>query len=334
MCSIEKFPLRTEKTGERVTSRTFIIGCKNRSEWYLEIYPNGHNSDSKDYVSVFLMLKKPDKASAKFRFSILNDKKGEKNSITFSNVRDFVKNMRLGSPRFVRKDFLLNDSNGLLINDKLTILCEIEIIDVKSEYHNNPKTSINATIPQSKSLLNYGKMLNSSLYSDCIIKVKDTEIKVHKVVLAAQSPIFSNILKSKLEESGTNVIEIENFRVEVVREMVKYIYTDEVSDIQNMANEVLEIADKYGLDRLKAISAQYLCRNLTIKNVCERFALSEKCSIQSLKECCMEFIIENDECLMETKEWKEFVLIHPLLLESLFLKALNISLTESISEKK
>uniref|UniRef100_A0A0K0FFS8 Speckle-type POZ protein-like (inferred by orthology to a human protein) n=1 Tax=Strongyloides venezuelensis TaxID=75913 RepID=A0A0K0FFS8_STRVS len=232
------------------------------------------------------------KAKAKFRLSILNDKEEKKKVFNGGDTDNYWK---------------------ILNND-------------------NPEISTNITTPQSKLLLDYLYMLNLPLFTDCIIKVEDTEIKVHKAVLVARSPVFHNILNSTLEDLRTTVIEIEDFRVEVVREMLKYIYTNEVSNMQNMASEVLAIADK--LDRLKAISVQYLCDDLTHFNVCERFVLSETYLTEILKGCCIELIIENAVWLAKTKEWKEFILVHPLLLESLFLKSSSTSSTESIPEKE
>uniref|UniRef100_A0A0N5BZC5 BTB domain-containing protein n=1 Tax=Strongyloides papillosus TaxID=174720 RepID=A0A0N5BZC5_STREA len=279
--TIEKFPLRPEKTGEKIISPTFVIGGKKKSEWCLHIYPNGGEEESKEYVSVYLVLLKPDKAKAKYRFSILNDKEEEKNVKFATESEDFVNNDKgLAFSHFVKRDFLLNESNDLLVNGCLVIFCEaeiiylksenydnLEIIDFKSENHDNLDTSINVTTPQSKLSLDYGNMFDSSLFYDCVIKVEDTEIQVHKAVLAARSPGFYNIFNSTSDQSQTNIIEIKDFNVGVVRKMLKYIYKDEVSDIRDMENEMFEIANKYELHRLKAISEQSMCNSLSVENV-------------------------------------------------------------------
>uniref|UniRef100_A0A0N5BJS7 MATH domain-containing protein n=1 Tax=Strongyloides papillosus TaxID=174720 RepID=A0A0N5BJS7_STREA len=136
MYTIENFSLRSEKTGEKIISSIFLIGGKERSEWCLHIYPNGATEENKGYVSVYLVLKKPDKAKAKCRFSILNDKEEEKNVCDCKEAYEFDRNnvnYGLGFSKFVKRDLLLDKSNGLLTNDKLTILCEAEITDLKYE---------------------------------------------------------------------------------------------------------------------------------------------------------------------------------------------------------
>uniref|UniRef100_A0A0K0F349 Speckle-type POZ protein-like (inferred by orthology to a human protein) n=1 Tax=Strongyloides venezuelensis TaxID=75913 RepID=A0A0K0F349_STRVS len=239
--------------------------------------------------------------------------------------------MGLGFSQFVKRDFLLNESNGLLTNNKLTIQCEAFISYLKTENHDNPEKTTNITIPQSKLSLDYGNMLDSPLFYDCVIKVEDTEIKVHKAVLAARSSVFCDILKGTSEELQTNIIEIKDFNVEVIKKMLKYIYTDEVSDIQNMANQMFEIANIYELDRLKAFSEQSMCDSLTTDNVLERFALSDKYPTEILKKCCEELIIKNIVFLKETEEWQKYIFTNPSLLNRLLFKCLNIS---SKDEKK
>uniref|UniRef100_A0A0N5BM38 Speckle-type POZ protein (inferred by orthology to a human protein) n=1 Tax=Strongyloides papillosus TaxID=174720 RepID=A0A0N5BM38_STREA len=334
ICSIQNFSQRSEKTGEKFESNTCVVGSKERSEWCLWIYPNGDSEESKDYVLVFLMLKNPDKARAKCSFSILNIKEEGENVTTVTKSDEFVKESGWGYDKFVKKDFLLNEANGLLSNDKLKILCEVEIIEVKSENNDNRETSINVTIPESKLSSDYSNLFDSTLFTDCIIRVGDTEIKVHRGILATRSPIFHKIFNSTPENSQTNVVQIEDFSVGAVREMLRYIYKDEVTNIQNMADEMYKISNKYELHRLEAISEQSMCNSLSIENVCERFSLSETYPNEKLKDLCQEFILKNIECIIRTNEWKKHVLVRPLLLESLLLKSLNISLTGSDSEKE
>uniref|UniRef100_A0A0K0FG94 Speckle-type POZ protein-like (inferred by orthology to a human protein) n=1 Tax=Strongyloides venezuelensis TaxID=75913 RepID=A0A0K0FG94_STRVS len=332
ICSIPNFSLRTEKTGEKIISPTFVVGSEERSEWHLWIYPNGDEEESKEYVSVYLSLLKPDKAKVKFRFSILNGNEKMNNTRIAYNIIDHNKEDIWGFTKFVKKSLLLDRSNGLLVNDKLTILCETEIFELKSENHDNPQTSMNISIPQSKLSFDYGNLYDSPSFYDCVIKVEDKKIKVLKAILAARSPAFHDIFTSASDEPQTNIVEIKDFSVEVVEKMLKYIYKDEVSDIEDMANEIFEIANKYKLDRLKAISEQFMCNSLTTDNVLERFALSDKYPTERLKKCCEELILKNMECLLKTKDWKKYIHSNPSLLGKLFLKSRNISSTESSSE--
>uniref|UniRef100_A0A0N5B3X8 BTB domain-containing protein n=1 Tax=Strongyloides papillosus TaxID=174720 RepID=A0A0N5B3X8_STREA len=323
VCTIPNFSQRPEKTGIPIESPSCVIGSQDRSQWCLWVYPNGRDEDSNEYVSVFLMLEQPDKAKVKYGFSIINDKGEEENVRSVKKSNNCVKDVCWGFSKFVRRDLLLNNKlNDLLVNDKLTISCEVEIIDP-----NTSETSANTTISQSKLPLDCGDMFELPFFTDCVIKAGDTEFKAHKVILSARSSVFFDIFKNTLEESQTSVIESKNFRGEVVKEMLRYIYKNEVLNIQNMASDVLAIAEKYKLDGLKAMAVKSLCDDLSTENVCKRFILSEKFSSECLKEFCQTFIIDNAESLMGTGNWEELAENHPLLVESLFLKSLNIPST-------
>uniref|UniRef100_A0A0N5BHP4 MATH domain-containing protein n=1 Tax=Strongyloides papillosus TaxID=174720 RepID=A0A0N5BHP4_STREA len=173
-CSIENFSQRPEKTGERIESPTCVVGNNDEiSVWCLYIYPHGSNESSKDFVSVYLTLLEPDRAKVKYyKLSILDDKEEEK-QIRVNKVIEF-NNRGWGFTKFIKRDVLLNESNGLLVNDKLTILCEAEIIGVNCENNNNSETSVNGSKPQSNLSLDLGNLLNSQIFTDCCIKVGET----------------------------------------------------------------------------------------------------------------------------------------------------------------
>ena len=50
----------------------------------------------------------------------------------------FVRGKDWGFKKFIRRDFLLDDSNGLLPDDKLTIYCEVsELFSIPTLLHIN-----------------------------------------------------------------------------------------------------------------------------------------------------------------------------------------------------
>uniref|UniRef100_A0A0N5CE69 BTB domain-containing protein n=1 Tax=Strongyloides papillosus TaxID=174720 RepID=A0A0N5CE69_STREA len=125
-----------------------------------------------------------------------------------------------------------------------------------------------------------------TIFSDCSIKINGVEIGVHKRTLATRSPVFFELLYNKSEETQNNIVEINDFSIEVVDAMLSYLYRDEVPNIENIASEVLAIAEKYELNGLKGLSENILCSSLAIENVCQRFALSERFGTKILKERC------------------------------------------------
>lgn len=147
--------------------------------------PKGLDEESKDYLSLYLLLVSCNKSEvrAKFKFSILNAKREETkamgNYVFFPSVSNydsslffilvvdntlrneicstdairnhrcsgmlkedhffffftesqrayrFVQGKDWGFKKFIRRDFLMDEANGLLPDDKLTIFCEVSLL--------------------------------------------------------------------------------------------------------------------------------------------------------------------------------------------------------------
>lgn len=96
----------------------------------LRVNPKGLDEESKDYLSLYLLLVSCNKSEvrAKFKFSILNAKREETKAMESQRAYRFVQGKDWGFKKFIRRDFLLDEANGLLPEDKLTIFCEVRNI--------------------------------------------------------------------------------------------------------------------------------------------------------------------------------------------------------------
>lgn len=116
--------------------------------------PKGLDEESKDYLSLYLLLLACNKSEvrAKFKFSILNANREEtkamgkkvyfnidkfylnNDKLTDTKLLNFKESQRAyrfvqgkdwGFKKFIRRDFLMDEINGLLPNDTLTLFCEV-----------------------------------------------------------------------------------------------------------------------------------------------------------------------------------------------------------------
>lgn len=103
--------------------KSWILACFR----CLRVNPKGLDEESKDYLSLYLLLVSCNKSEvrAKFKFSILNAKREETKAMESQRAYRFVQGKDWGFKKFIRRDFLLDDANGLLPDDKLTIFCEV-----------------------------------------------------------------------------------------------------------------------------------------------------------------------------------------------------------------
>lgn len=63
-------------------------------------------------------------------------------------------------------------------------------------------------------------------------------------VLAARSPVFQAMFEHEMEERKHNRVDITDVDHEVLREMLRFIYTGKASNLEKMADDLLAAADK------------------------------------------------------------------------------------------
>uniref|UniRef100_A0A0N5C1Y8 BTB domain-containing protein n=1 Tax=Strongyloides papillosus TaxID=174720 RepID=A0A0N5C1Y8_STREA len=225
--------------------------------------------------------------------------------------------------QFLKRDLVFDKDNELLSNGKLTVGCEIfyyygTINTVSLSKNNNINKSLG------ESLNDIAIMLESRMFTDCVLKVGYSKINVHKNILASRSKVFNSMLAGKHYKYNPYIIKINGFRPKVVKEMVIFMYTGKSPNIKMLAREMLEIGEKYKLQRLKVMAEESLLHNLSIENACEYLILSELHSAEILKEWCLQFICLNAEKVFNTEKWKVVLNDHPLLVAKLFNIAVNI----------
>lgn len=76
----------------------------------------------------------------------------------------------------------------------------------------------------------------------------------------------------------------------VLIEILRYIYTRDVENIQEHAAELLYGAEKYQLKYIKATCVKALIDNLSIENAVDCFMLADLYGEQEFLEICVRFI--------------------------------------------
>uniref|UniRef100_A0A0N5BUM0 BTB domain-containing protein n=1 Tax=Strongyloides papillosus TaxID=174720 RepID=A0A0N5BUM0_STREA len=314
-----------EKKSAIIDCHTFNFDLDSKVKFSLDIHKNGSDAESKGHVSLFLQFKEFSclKILALCKFSILKvDGKEEYKSVV--GVEEFGRNKKYyGLKKFINKDDLFTRKSILLPGDRLTVCFEIFYLcdDVNTA---DVSEATNIGEPLNMFLKDISKLLDSSDFYDCVIKVENSEINVHKCILATRSEVFRSTLKKKLTELESDIIEINDFRLEVVKEMVTFLYTGRSPRMNEMAVEMLEIADKYKLEELKLIATKSLLSSLNVPNACEYLEKSEMYSAEVLKEFTIRYIYLNAKEVVKSERWSRIVTLYPLLLARIFDVAVDI----------
>ncbi|KAF8763518.1 protein roadkill-like [Argiope bruennichi] len=319
MWTINNFSYSREEMGEVLKSSTFSAGSNDKLKWCLRVNPKGLDEESKDYLSLYLLLVSCNKTEvrAKFKFSILNARKEETKAMESQRAYRFVQGKDWGFKKFIRRDFLLDEANGLLPDDKLTLYCEVSVV-ADSINISGQNSAIQFKVPECHLSDDFGNLFEGQKFSDVVLSVNGREFAAHKAILAARSPVFCAMFEHEMEEKKQNRVEITDMDHEVLREMLHYIYTGKVSNIENMAEDLLAAADKYALDRLKVMCEEHICANLSVLTAAEVLILADMHSAEQLKAHVIDFINMHATDVMETPGWKAMINSHSHLVAEAF----------------
>ena len=99
-------------------------------------------------------------------------------------------------------------------------------------------------------------------FCDVTVAVKGKEFKAHKPVLAAVSPFFLSLLESDMRESNEQLIriEFEEATAAVMEDVLKYIYTGNVSVTEESGHNLIATADYLLIPGLKTAACDFLKR--------------------------------------------------------------------------
>ena len=146
---------------------------------------------------------------------------------------------------------------------------------------------------------------NNERFCDVIVEVKGKEFKAHKAVLAASSPFFLTLLESNMRESNEHLIkiELEEATASIMEDVLKYVYTGNVSVTEESAHNLIATADYLFLPGLKSLACDFLKEILATENCVFYYYFAERYQCMNLKEECRELIKSNFSAVMETDDF-------------------------------
>ncbi|KAF8745635.1 hypothetical protein HU200_013429 [Digitaria exilis] len=178
-------------------------------------------------------------------------------------------------------------------------------------------------VPSSPSLAEHlGELLESKVGADVTFAVSGESFAAHKNVLAARSPVFKAEFFGGMMEKSSGHVEIKEIEPSVFEAMLRFVYTDAVPKLED---KTMDVADRYGLDRLKVICECTLAFAIDTSTAATMLGLAERHGCKLLKPKCVEFIArgsrENLEAVMQTDGFKDLRVNSPSLLAGLLFAA-------------
>ena len=188
---------------------------------------------------------------------------------------------------------------------KLVIECNIVLLNEQIEMNDQQ-------IPNCQLSDRIITLLGSKKFSDVKLIVNGKEFYAHKFMLSARSSVFAAVLKHRMMENINSAIEVKNIDDKVFEEVLRYIYTGQISSVTvEMAMKLLVPAAKYNLYRLRITYEVFISKNLTEDNVIDSLIVADVHRLNVLKQQALKFIGMHMEALMNTNRYKSMCKSHP-----------------------
>lgn len=172
-----------------------------------------------------------------------------------------------------------------LQNDRLTVYCKVQICGDQTNISYSSGMDI-------KLQDSFGVYLHNQSLSDVILVVEDQEIPAHSQILAMRSSVLHTLLAEK-DIKDTKRLVLRDMTYDVVLEMLRFIYTDEVKDLEKIVKELLVAAILYDIKQLAKVCIESIQKQIDVLNVIDLLEFAEEHLIVDLKMLTIDFIKNN-----------------------------------------
>ncbi|KAL0365919.1 UNVERIFIED_CONTAM: BTB/POZ domain-containing protein [Sesamum radiatum] len=121
----------------------------------------------------------------------------------------------------------------------------------------------------------------------------------------SRSPVFRAMLENEMEESISGTIRISDVSYDALRAFVNYLYTAEACLDEQMACDLLILAEKYQVKHLKTYCEKYLMSRLNWENSLPYYAFAYQHGAKSLLDAALSLIMDNMDKLSKQEEYME-----------------------------
>ncbi|XP_053596475.1 speckle-type POZ protein B isoform X2 [Microplitis demolitor] len=312
-----------DKSDRTLESPQFSTGASFKDTWFVDVRVDSSKlSKIKGWLSVNLNLFSCElpEVRAEFLVSILNNK-NEKTFIQQSCSRNFKNYQDWGIAHFIKINELFENKDNYFSNNSTLILC------VELAVHDN-YVHITSEIPSATSEHSITddliKLFDSKIGSDIILVAGNKQIRAHKAFLMIRSPVFCAMFTHKLQENKESKVTIPDVGPETLEKMLEFIYTDRVTDLEQIALHLLEAADKYQLQKLKELCEKSLCQSISVDNAIKYLEVADLQSTEDFYQYVLRFVAINASKIVKTEDYKALERDDPALISMILTKICSI----------
>ncbi|XP_035222098.1 speckle-type POZ protein B-like [Stegodyphus dumicola] len=138
-------------------------------------------------------------------------------------------------------------------------------------------------------------MYEKQIHSDLIVNCKGVEIRVHKCVLSARSPVFAKMFEHVTTESSDNRIIITDIDPDILEELMKFLYCGKInSSMYSKIHDLYCAAEKYLITDLKDTCRDFITSSFaSTTTAVEALNLADKNKDEEMMQKAAAFIVSS-----------------------------------------
>ncbi|XP_014215915.1 speckle-type POZ protein-like [Copidosoma floridanum] len=290
--TIMNFSVNNKLVNEYLESPIFTID--DEYQWRLRFYPSvTYGKYTK--LHLYLLPAAYRAIPITYEFGLVNSTYGfyfPKDKATATRVSP---SSSFGYDEFIDVSSLKNFTK----NDQLTIIAKLAMHTGYTNYTSGSCDSAGLGTPDHDHTDNFENLLDNPIFSDVTFKIRLTEIKAHKAILATMSPVLMSEF-IKLQEFGKKaVMEFDDVEPKSFKDMLRFVYTGKVEKIEKTAKDLLPLAKRFGIKQLEDICERALCKTLNLDNVMDMFNLASNINATYLKVQAIKYMTAHTESMMD-----------------------------------
>lgn len=99
-------------------------------------------------------------------------------------------------------------------------------------------------------------------------------------------------------------LELLDLSKELAEEFLRYIYSDQIDNLDNFAPQLLSLAERFSLQGLKELCERNLIETITPENIASRLLIADEFGCDALKKASLAYCEENLTVLKKNLAWK------------------------------
>ncbi|XP_071699272.1 BTB/POZ domain-containing protein At4g08455-like [Rutidosis leptorrhynchoides] len=132
-------------------------------------------------------------------------------------------------------------------------------------------------------------------------------VPANKALLADRSPVFRAMLATEMEETLSGTIKLSDVSHEAVRTFVNFLYIGETPLDDDMACELIILADKYDVKYLKTYCEKFLISKLNWERSLKNYLFAHQHNAKNLLDAALSMIFDNMDKLSKQEGYVELV---------------------------